>query len=167
MSADNEDIKSTSPVSEGKPDLPVAVPVPDAIEAALAMNVPYAALYDQVLIKPLKPEEIKNGIIIPDSAKERAQAGIVLATGPGVMTPVGFISVDVWRGDVVLFGKYAGFEVGVEKLSQIAGGEIVSDVEDLITLRAQEVRLVRLPRPPKPGSPSDPERRAAFEGSEL
>jgi chaperonin GroES len=124
----------------------------DHVALALAMDVPWQPLYDQVLVKPLKPEEIRNGIIIPDNAKERSQAGVVLATGPGIQTPQGFIEVEVWKGDLILFGKYAGFEVGVEKLSELAGGEIHSDVENLMTLRAQEVRLVRRPRPARPSS---------------
>ena len=62
---------------------------------------------DRVIVKPASAEEkTKGGIIIPDTAKEKPQRGEVIAVGPGkdgnMMT--------VTKGDVVLYGKYAGQE---------------------------------------------------------
>lgn len=63
---------------------------------------------DRVVIKPSPAEEkTSGGIIIPDTAKEKPQKGVVVAVGPGkdgnLMT--------VQKGDTVLYGKYAGQEI--------------------------------------------------------
>lgn len=66
---------------------------------------------DRVVVKPAPAEEkTKGGIIIPDTAKEKPQRGEVVAVGPGkdgnLMT--------VQKGDIVLYGKYAGQELHYE-----------------------------------------------------
>ncbi len=63
---------------------------------------------DRVVVKPMEAEEkTAGGIIIPDTAKEKPQRGEVIAVGPGkdgnLMT--------VAKGDIVLYGKYAGQEI--------------------------------------------------------
>lgn len=75
-------------------------------------------LHDRVLIKRLESEETTtSGIIIPDAAKEKAQTGTVIATGPGRITPDGkIIPLSVKAGDTVFFGKYAGVEAEKEYL---------------------------------------------------
>lgn len=73
-------------------------------------------LHDRIIVKPLEaPEEIRGGIIIPDTAKERPQEGEVIAVGPGRLLDDGRrVPVDVKVGDRVLFEKYAGTEVELD-----------------------------------------------------
>ena len=78
-------------------------------------------LYDRVLIKRVEEEtKTKGGIIIPDTAKEKPQEGEVVAVGEGRVLENGKISsLDVKKGDRILFGKYSGTEIkldGVEHL---------------------------------------------------
>ena len=64
-------------------------------------------LHDNVLVLPFEVEEkTKGGIIIPDTAKEKPQRGEVIAVGPGKEGNM----MTVTKGDVVLYGKYAGQE---------------------------------------------------------
>ena len=68
-------------------------------------------LADRVLIEPLEAEtKTASGIIIPDSAKEKPQKGIVVAVGPG--TKENPVTVKV--GNTVLYGKYSGTELKLE-----------------------------------------------------
>ncbi len=73
-------------------------------------------LADRVVVRPLEPEEKKQGgIIIPDTAKEKPQQGEVVAVGPGKVDNNGKrIPMEVKVGDKVLFGKYAGTEVELD-----------------------------------------------------
>jgi len=73
-------------------------------------------LADRVVVKPIEPEEVKQGnIIIPDTAKEKPQQGEVVAVGPGRITEGGTkIKMEVKVGDKVLYSKYAGTEVTVD-----------------------------------------------------
>lgn len=81
-------------------------------EATLS-KVNIQPLGDRVLVKPVEAKESKRGgIIIPDSAKEKPQEGIVAACGKGRTTPEGkVIALDVKVGDKVLYGKYSGSEI--------------------------------------------------------
>ena len=78
------------------------------------MNV--KPLADRVLVKPLEAqEEKKGGIIIPDTAKEKPQQGEVIEIGPGRTTDDGKkVTMEVKKGDKVLYGKYSGTEVTIE-----------------------------------------------------
>jgi len=68
-------------------------------------------LADRVIIEPAGAEEkTSGGIIIPDTAKEKPQQGIVLAVGPGLSDQ----KMTVKKGDTVLYGKYAGTEISHE-----------------------------------------------------
>lgn len=73
-------------------------------------------LQDRVLVKRIEEEEkTKGGIIIPDTAKEKPQMGVIMAAGKGKKTEDGkVVPLDVKQGDKVLFSKYAGTEVKVE-----------------------------------------------------
>jgi chaperonin GroES len=73
-------------------------------------------LQDRILVKRVEEEEkTSGGIIIPDTAKEKPQQGIVVAAGPGKADDAGKIRpLDVKKGDKVLFGKYSGTEVNVD-----------------------------------------------------
>lgn len=78
------------------------------------MNV--RPLYDRIIVKRSEEEEsIRNGIFIPDSAKEKPQEGEVVAVGRGRRLDDGqIVPLDVKTGDRVLFGKYSGSETKVE-----------------------------------------------------
>lgn len=71
---------------------------------------------DRVLVKPVKAEEkTRSGLVLPDTAKERPQEGEVIAVGPGNMTKDGkYISLDVRKGDRILYAKFAGMEIKEE-----------------------------------------------------
>lgn len=68
-------------------------------------------LHDRVIVKPAAAEEkTAGGIIIPDTAKEKPQRGVVVAAGTGKKDE----PVTVKAGDTVLYGKYAGTEIQIE-----------------------------------------------------
>jgi chaperonin GroES len=73
-------------------------------------------LQDRVLARRTEEEEkTAGGIIIPDTAKEKPQEGVVIAAGKGKPRDDGGITVlDVKPGDRVLFGKYAGNDVTLD-----------------------------------------------------
>ena len=73
-------------------------------------------LHDRVIIKRLDAEEqMRGGIIIPDTAKEKPQQGEVIAAGEGKFRDDGTRQpLDVKAGDRVLFGKYSGSEVKID-----------------------------------------------------
>jgi chaperonin GroES len=73
-------------------------------------------LHDRILVKRLGEEEkTKGGIIIPDTAKEKPAQGEVVAVGAGRRTEDGKqITLEVKKGDKILFGKYAGTEIKIE-----------------------------------------------------
>ena len=73
-------------------------------------------LHDRILLKRIEEKEsIKGGIIIPDTAKEKPQEGLVIAVGNGKILENGTkISLEVKDGDRVLFGKYSGTEIKVD-----------------------------------------------------
>ena len=73
-------------------------------------------LQDRVIVKRIEEgEQVRGGIIIPDSAKEKPQEGEVIAVGEGKKLDNGErIPPDVKEGDRVLFGKYSGTEVKID-----------------------------------------------------
>jgi chaperonin GroES len=73
-------------------------------------------LQDRILVQRVKEEEkTKGGIIIPDTAKEKPSEGKVIAAGNGKLNEEGKrITLDVKKGDRILFGKYSGAEVKIE-----------------------------------------------------
>jgi len=78
-------------------------------------------LYDRIVVKQIeKQESTRNGIVIPDSAKEKPQEGEVLAVGHGKRLESGkLIALDVKVGDRILFGKYSGNEVKLDVIEYI------------------------------------------------
>lgn len=85
-------------------------------------------LHDRVVVKRVELEEqVRNGIIIPDTAKEKPQEAEVVAVGPGKLRENGERSpIDLTAGDRVLIGKYSGSEIKI-------------DDQDLVILREDEV----------------------------
>ena len=73
-------------------------------------------LHDRILVKRLdEVEDIRGGIVIPETAKEKPQEGKVVAVGDGKVSDSGqIIKMAVKAGDRILFGKYSGTEVKIE-----------------------------------------------------
>ncbi len=73
-------------------------------------------LDDRIVVKRLEAEEkTEGGIVLPDAAKEKPQKGEIVAVGEGKLTDSGSrAKLEVKKGDLVLFGKYAGTEVKVQ-----------------------------------------------------
>jgi len=74
-------------------------------------------LHDRIIVKRIesKEEEIRGGIVIPDTAKEKPQEGEVIAAGDGKVLENGTkLKMAVKAGDKILFGKYSGTEVKVD-----------------------------------------------------
>lgn len=68
-------------------------------------------LADRIVVKSAAAEEkTAGGIIIPDTAKEKPQKGLVVAVGPGKKDE----PVTLKEGDQVLYGKYAGTEISID-----------------------------------------------------
>jgi len=78
-------------------------------------------LYDRILVRRLDlKEEVKGGIIIPDTAKEKPMEGKVVAVGAGKMDKTGKrIPLDVKVGDKILIGKYSGQEVKIDDVEHV------------------------------------------------
>ena len=85
-------------------------------------------LHDRVIVKRIdEGEQIRGGIIIPDSAKEKPQEGEVIAVGAGKYRKDGSRqALDVQPGDRVLFGKYTSSEIKI-------------DGEELLIMREDEI----------------------------
>src|SRR6187431_1449971 len=100
-------------------------------ESKGASNVKIRPLQDRVLIKRIdEQEQVRGGIIIPDTAKEKPQEAEVIAVGPGKLLEDGKRSpMDVKTGDRVLMGKYSGSEI---KLND----------QDYVILREEEILAV-------------------------
>ena len=78
-------------------------------------------LYDRIVVKRIEEQETaRNGIVIPDSAKEKPQEGEVMAIGKGKRLGDGkMVTLDVEVGARILFGKYSGDEIKVDGLELI------------------------------------------------
>jgi chaperonin GroES len=88
-------------------------------------------LHDRVLVQRSETQEqVRGGIIIPDTAKEKPQEAEVIAVGPGKLTDDGKRSpMDVQTGDRILMGKYSGSEIKI-------------DDTDYVILREDEILAV-------------------------
>ena len=78
-------------------------------------------LQDRILIKRVEEEaKTKGGIIIPDSANDKPQEGLVVAVGPGKVTDNGTrVTPEVKAGDRILFGKYSGTDIKVDGVEHL------------------------------------------------
>jgi chaperonin GroES len=81
------------------------------------MSVKVRPLYDRILVKRVEPkEQVRGGIIIPDTAKEKPLEAEVVAVGEGKYAEDGKrIKLDVKKGDRVLIGKYAGTDIKLDE----------------------------------------------------
>ncbi|TMD87069.1 MAG: co-chaperone GroES [Chloroflexi bacterium] len=82
-------------------------------------------LGDRVVLKPVdKEERTKSGIVIPDTAKEKPQEGIVEAVGTGRLLDSGTkVPMELKVGDKVLYAKYAGNEFKVDDIEYLIVSE--------------------------------------------
>ena len=77
-----------------------------------ATKVAIKPLEDRIVVQAVEAETTTaSGIVIPDTAKEKPQEGIVLAVGPGRFEDGARVPLDVKVGDKVLYSKYGGTEV--------------------------------------------------------
>jgi chaperonin GroES len=80
-----------------------------------ASGVKVSPLADRVVIKALEEtEQMRGGLYIPDTAKEKPQQGEIVAVGPGRFEKEKRVPMDVKVGDKVLYGKYSGTEVTLD-----------------------------------------------------
>lgn len=87
-------------------------------------------LHDRILVKRIEDKEtMKGGIIIPDSAREKQQEGVVVAVGQGKKTDKGErVPLDVKVGDRIIWSKYSGTDLPIK-----------IDEEDYLIVREDEV----------------------------
>lgn len=74
-------------------------------------------LEDRVVVQVMEQEEkTSSGIVLPDTAQEKPQKGVIVAVGPGKYNEDGdeLIPMPVKKGDVVVFAKYAGTEIKLD-----------------------------------------------------
>jgi chaperonin GroES len=88
-------------------------------------------LHDRIVVRRVEETEVlPGGIVIPDTAKEKPQKGVVLAIGSGMRLENGtVVPLEVRPGDTILLGKYSG-------------NEIVLDGEELLVLREGDVLAI-------------------------
>jgi len=81
----------------------------------------FTPLRDRVLVKRIEEkEQVRKGIVIPDTAKEKPMEGRVIAVGAGRVDEDGKRhALELKAGDRVLFGKYAGTEVKIDDVEHV------------------------------------------------
>ena len=95
-----------------------------------AASTKVSPLADRVVVKPLEEtEQMRGGLYIPDTAKEKPQQGEIIAVGPGRFDEGKRVPMDCKVGDKVLYGKYSGTEVTI-------------DGEQMLILRESDVLAV-------------------------
>ena len=97
------------------------------------MTISVKPLGNRVVVEPIEQEDVTAlGIVLPDTAKEKPQQGMILAAGPGERDDEGKrIELDVKVGDKVLFAKYAGTELKLDgkKLLILRESDLLAIVE--------------------------------------
>ena len=104
-----------------------------ATATATKKKIKFRPLDDRVLVEPLEAEEMTaGGIVLPDSAREKPQRGVVISTGPGKLLDSGERgTMDVKVGDEIVYGKYSGTEIyyGGDKFVVLREGDILAVVQ--------------------------------------
>ena len=97
------------------------------------MTLSLKPLGDRVVVEPIEQDEVTaGGIVLPETAKEKPQQGVVLAAGPGSRDEDGdYIPMDVKVGDTVLYAKYGGteFKTDGKKLLILRESDLLAIVE--------------------------------------
>ncbi|MCC6147485.1 MAG: co-chaperone GroES [Anaerolineaceae bacterium] len=98
------------------------------------MSLNLKPLGGRVVVEPIEQEEVTaGGIVLPETAKEKPQKGLVLSVGPGDRDESGKrIPMDVAVGNTVLFAKYGGTEIKVDnkKLLILRESDLLAIVEE-------------------------------------
>ena len=95
-----------------------------------AAGVKITPLSDRVVVKASEDaEQMRGGLYIPDTAKEKPQQGEIISVGPGKYEDGKLVPMSVKQGDKVLYGKYSGTEVTI-------------DGEQLLILRESDVLAI-------------------------
>ena len=98
------------------------------------MSMKLKPLGNRLVIEPVEQEDVTaGGIVLPETAKEKPQKGLVISVGPGERDDDGdYIPMDVKEGDKVLFAKYSGTEIKVEgkKLLILRESDLLAIVEE-------------------------------------
>ncbi|MEX0691023.1 MAG: co-chaperone GroES [Gemmatimonadales bacterium] len=82
---------------------------------ALKSKIKLHPLADRVVIRPLEDTtEMRGGLYIPDTAKEKPMQGEVIAVGPGRVEKGEKVAMELKAGQKVLYGKYTGTEVTID-----------------------------------------------------
>ena len=101
--------------------------------AAVAADVKIRPLYERIVVRRKDAQEqVRGGIIIPDTAKEKPQEAEVIAVGEGKFSEEGKrIKLDVKKGDTVLIGKYSGTDIKLNDVEYtiIREDEVLAVVE--------------------------------------
>ena len=90
-------------------------------------------LFDRVVIRNIEAEEVTlGGIVLPGSAKEKPQMAEVIAVGPGGLVDGKEVTMNVKAGDRIVYSKYAGTEVKLDKdeFIVVRQSDILAVVED-------------------------------------
>src|SRR5213594_787950 len=86
-----------------------------ATKSASGTKTKVNPLADRVVIRALEEtEQMRGGLYIPDTAKEKPQQGEIIAVGPGRFEKDKRVPMDLKVGDTVLYGKYSGTEVTLD-----------------------------------------------------
>jgi len=89
-------------------------------------------LSDRLILQPVEEDQATaNGIVLPDTAKEKPQRGRVLAVGPGARNEFGRrIELDIAVGDEVIFSKYGGTEIklGTDEVLIVRESDLLAKV---------------------------------------
>jgi chaperonin GroES len=91
------------------------------------MSMKIRPLHDRVIVKRTEERKTSGGIVIPETAGEKPQRGLVQSVGPGKLTSDGKLqAMSIKVGDEVLFGKYSGTEIKIAN-------------EDLLVMREEDI----------------------------
>ena len=97
---------------------------------ATKAKVKISPLQDRVVIRPLEETEtMRGGLYIPDTAREKPQAGEIIAVGPGRIEKGERVPMDLKVGQKVIYSKYAGTEYRIED-------------EELVIMKESDVHAV-------------------------
>lgn len=97
-------------------------------------------LADRVLVKTARAARTEGGILLPDSAEEKPQRGVVVAVGPGAPRQMSAVN-EAWPmgvevGDEVLFTKHGGMDVGdLKALAKELEGHVILTERDIVARR--------------------------------
>ena len=104
-----------------------------ATATATKKKIKFRPMDDRILVEPCEADEkTVGGIILPDTAREKPQRGVVVAVGPGKLLDSGARGeMGVSIGDEVFYGKYSGTEIefGTDKYVVLRENDILAVVD--------------------------------------